>query len=172
MKLVWFALETTGLDPRRDDVLEVAVAVADLIAPFAHSDVKSWVCTYRWAVWSWPQVVREMHLKNGLIEEAGRSIIRINDVESRILRMVPECVTDPPVLAGFSVHFDLEFVRNTMPTLAKRLSHRVYDVSAVKLFCRSLGMPEMPKGEEPHRAAADVLQSIEHARRCSIWLAV
>jgi hypothetical protein len=76
------------------------------------------------------------------------------------------------VLAGDSVHFDLGFVRYHMPTLAKRLSHRVYDVSAIKLFCRSLGMPKIERKEDPvHRAAGDVLRSIEHAKYCADWLA-
>ena len=56
-----------------------------------------------------------------------------------------------------------------MPRLAARFSHRHYDVSAVKLFCRSLGMPKPPKAEA-HRATADVLESIAHARLCAEWL--
>jgi oligoribonuclease len=171
MKLIWFDLETTGLDSRRDDILEVAAAVADLNAPFAHSDVKSWVCIYRWAPWSWDPVVLDMHTRNGLLDAATGSCFYVNDVEKELLKMVPEDA-DRPVLAGNSVHFDLGFVRSTMPTLAKRLSHQVYDVSAVTLFCRSLGMPELHKEEEPHRAAADVYSSIQQARQCANWVAV
>ncbi len=56
-----------------------------------------------------------------------------------------------------------------MPTLAERFSHRYYDVSAVKLFCRSLGMPK-PQPAEAHRAMADIQESIAHARQCARWL--
>ena len=58
-----------------------------------------------------------------------------------------------------------------MPTLDKRLSYRHYDVSAVKLFCQSLGMPKLPKAEA-HRAKDDILESIAHAKKCADWLAV
>ena len=74
-----------------------------------------------------------------------------------------------PTLAGRTVHFDLGFIRHHMPRLAARLSHRVYDVSAICLFCESLGMPRLKKGEA-HRASEDVLESVEHARRCAEWL--
>jgi len=67
------------------------------------------------------------------------------------------------------VHFDHGFLRVHMPKLAARFSHRHYDVSAVKLFCQSLGMPKPPKAEA-HRAAADVRESIEHAKACADWL--
>ena len=73
-------------------------------------------------------------------------------------------------LAGSSVHFDLAFLRVHMPRLAASLSHRVYDVSSVKLFCRSLGMPKLPP-EEAHRAWPDVMESIRHAEACAAWLA-
>lgn len=72
-------------------------------------------------------------------------------------------------LAGFSVHFDLSFLRVHLPFVAKNLSHRCYDVSAVKLFCRSLGMPKPPP-EEAHRALPDCEESMRHARLCADWL--
>jgi oligoribonuclease (3'-5' exoribonuclease) len=115
-----------------------------------------------------------MHQQSGLLQDLHRhdgQLHYLAEVERDLLNVVPE--KDEPdqktVLAGSTVSFDLEFVRNTMPRLAARLSHRVYDVSAVKLFCRSLGMPALPK-QEQHRAAADVLESIAHARACAEWL--
>jgi len=40
----------------------------------------------------------------------------------------------------------------------------------IRLFCESLGMPEIPKCEA-HRAPADVLEAIDHGRQCAEWLA-
>ncbi len=165
-------LETTGLDPRKDDILEVAFAIADLSRPFHLLDsIKSWVTIYRWDSAYWDPKVRAMHTENGLIAEATRSTTYVNQVERELLPLVPleADYNDKPVLAGSSVHFDLSFLRNCMPSLAMRLSHRTYDVSAVKLFCRSLGMPKLPRAEA-HRASADILESIVHAQSCVEWL--
>ena len=100
------------------------------------------------------------------------SATMIDHVEDELLKFIPEVEDkdERATFAGSSVHFDLGFIRVHMPRLAKRLSHRVYCVSAVQLFCRSLGMAKPPKGPEPHRAAADVLASIERAKLCSDWL--
>jgi oligoribonuclease len=176
MKLLWLDLETTGLNPREDDVLEVAYAFADLKTPFEITPTVpgSSLIKYRWLPAYWDPFVRDMHTKNGLIAELeldGLNTRGAAEVERKLLGLVPEEPDreERTVLAGSTVSFDLEFLRCTMPTLASRLSHRVYDVSAVKLFCRSLGMPKLPK-QEAHRATADVLESIEHAKACAEWL--
>ena len=186
IKLLWFDLESTGLDPRRDDMLEVAWAVADLDNPFElhahcapHGGLRSRLIAFRWAPACWPEKVREMHTKSGLLAElmdAGddshAELSYLHEVEQEILAVVPEEAEyeERTIIAGASVGpFDLQFLRNVMPTLAGRLGHRAYDVSAIKLFCRSLGMPKLPRADA-HRAAADVLESIEHARLCVEWL--
>ena len=74
------------------------------------------------------------------------------------------------MLAGNCVGFDHGFLKRWMPGLAARFHYRYYDVSSVKLFCRSLGMPRLPSGEA-HRAKGDVLESVEHALLCAQWLA-
>lgn len=94
----------------------------------------------------------------------------LRELEDDFLAVVPEAdKKNLTALAGFSVHFDLGFIRTHMPRLAARLSHRVYDVSAVKLFCRSLGMEKLPP-EEAHRAMDDVMESVRHAEQCISWL--
>jgi oligoribonuclease len=173
MKLLWIDLETSGLDPRKDDVLEVAAGFATLERPFGVTAdyVRSWVTLNRWSTCVWGTGVREMHQKSGLVDELKTAKLYVSDVEDILLRDVPatEDREEMTVLAGSSVHFDLSFIRCAMPRLGARLSHRVYDVSAVKLFCRSLGMPKLPRADA-HRAKADVLESIEHARQCADWL--
>ena len=175
MLLIWMDLETTGLDPRGDRILEVAWATTTLDQPFDIGLVTARVLHFpeHW-VHEQNETVRAMHTKNGLWEACVRSDLRITQVESELLDAVPapqpgDDYAERPTLAGASVHFDRGFLCAHMPTLASRLSHRVYDTSAIKLFCRSLGMPKPPK-EEAHRAAPDVREAVAHAKACSDWL--
>lgn len=171
MKLLWLDIETDGLDPNKCQILEVAVREADLLDPFTTTHL------YESPVWLPRELqldpfILDMHTKNGLLKECygtGRPLV--HEAEQKLLELVPEVVDkrERPVLAGNSVHFDHSFLTVHMPIFASRLSHQHYDVSAVKLFCRSLGMPH-DKGEPAHRAMADVMMSIAEAKKCRAWL--
>jgi len=170
MKLLWLDLETTGLNPDEDEILEIAVYEADHMAPFAIRPLYHAVLNID-ANRLLSDFIRDMHTRNSLLSECYESGESIPSVHAALLDLVP-VETDRssmPVLAGSSVHFDLGFLRSHMHELSTRFSHRLYDVSAVKLFCQSIGMPPLPKAEA-HRAREDVLESVDHAERCAAWV--
>lgn len=172
MKLLWLDIETTGLDRQHDQVLEVAVSVADVRSPYQAKPAYHTVLHYARDNWDkldpW---VLKTHTENGLLLEAAASTVTIADVERDLLELVPVVANraDMWMLAGSSVHFDMSFLMRDMPTVMSRMSHRIFDVSTVKLFCQSKGMSPFPKGEA-HRAVDDVIESIEHCRQCDQWL--
>jgi oligoribonuclease len=180
--LYFLDIETTGLDIAHDFVLEVAVVKTTLEAPFEevgepfcrvmpYGSIKSLrACAF--------PVVRDMHDASGLWEDCRRAHAERTHTVGQVIHELIDLFADErgkpreerPVLAGSTVHFDRAFVRRHLfSEIDDVFSHRHYDVSSVKLFCQSLGMPQIPKGEA-HRALADVRESIAHARMCAEWL--
>lgn len=172
MKLIWADLETTGLNEKEDDILEVAISIADFHDPFKALPL------YHKVLYlpedcqdTLDPFIINMHTKNGLLVECAKSRALIEQVEEELLQIIPEASNkdERPILAGSTISFDHGFIRQHMPRVAKRLSHRHYDVSTLKLFCQSLGMPKFVKGEA-HRAKDDILESIAHGAACLEWL--
>jgi len=173
MKLIWLDLEATGLDPVTNQVLEVAVATADLFDPFnlkwTYEAVLPLAPT---PVTSLDPFIIDMHTKNGLLSECGTWLTkRREQIDGELEKLFPwiDDKEERHTLAGSSIHFDHAFIRVHFPRFARNLSHRHYDVSALKLYCQSLGMPKFKKAEA-HRAKDDILESVQHARECTEWL--
>jgi oligoribonuclease len=174
MKLLWLDFETNGLDPYKHSVLELAAGIADLHDPFNVTklvDAAMWV--HPEVVPTFDKFIIDMHTKNNLLKACTDEATAkdLSELEDELLKHVLEVQDkdEKTVLAGSTVHFDLGFVRVHMPRLARRLSHRCYDVSALKLVCQSLGMPKFAKAEA-HRAWEDVLESVRHGEECITWL--
>ena len=168
--LVWVDVETTGLDPDDDSLLEVAVVITD----DALSPVRNWSswitdqARYR-SVYSLNPYVREMHAKNGLWEESIRrgtalSIVR-EDVMDFVRRHAPEPKT--AILAGSSVWFDRGFLKKCIPELVDHLNYRILDVSSINEVARRFwpdvyaARPQKKEEDKPHRALDDIFESIK-----------
>lgn len=176
MKLIWLDLETTGLDPRKDSILEVYAAEADLSDPFTITRELVNDVVYLGA----PSVLRlerdnpfvhAMHTKNGLLADCLRSFTSVREIERKLLELIPavEDRNELPTLAGSTVHFDQSFINVHMPALASRLHYRIFDVSTIKVLARAMGAPKWPRAEA-HRAREDVFESIDHGKSATEFL--
>lgn len=167
--VVWLDLETSGLDARNCEILELAFAYApESATSITVRDSMVFPCMSDPRDWS-PEVLA-MHSANGLLaacvkaykacRHSGGQSFR-EKAARRVRRRLPQLPGNEKfTLAGNSVHFDLGFLREHIPELAELFSHRLLDVSAVKLFCRSLGYEPPPRHTPVHRAAYDVEASI------------
>ncbi len=145
--LLWLDLETTGLDPAKDSILECAATLVPFNDPFSPSwCADSWVrMVLRHRDWSGASdAAVAMHAGNGLMAECALSSHTLSDLDLRLHNLIHS--GRPPgliVLAGSSVHFDKGFLRQHLPAVEALLHHRTYDVSSTRNFAYSLGMPEM-----------------------------
>lgn len=181
-KLLWLDLETSALDPREGEILEVAFVWAageglwgtgagdgGTFARVRLPDFRgSYVVRPIAPLVDLDPAVQEMHAASGLLEDVERRGALLADVEREILDVVGDEPRDRDQrlhLAGFSVHFDLAWLRLHMPRLARHLSHRVYDVSSIVRFTEDALGGEV-KGRPAHRAMDDVLAAIEADEQC------
>jgi oligoribonuclease len=171
--LVWIDCEMTGLDLKRDALIEVAVVVtgADLVPVDAGLDVVIKVPDQ--VLDGMVDVVQDMHRKSGLTAAVRVATTTLEHAEDQVLEYVQKHVPEPRTapLCGNSIATDRGFIARDMPRLDAHLHYRMIDVSSVKELCRRwyprayFGQPA--KGLE-HRALVDILESIrelEYYRR-------
>lgn len=164
MSYLWLDLETTGTDPTRHRILEIAAVIVD-----EDLSIKAWVnyvINQDGQAWldEMIPVVREMHTRNGLIDDCLNGVgTDLAGAETAALYLASELGDDPIVLAGSTVAFDRGFIIEHMPALGALLSHRCFDVSTLKMAERDWCGGAFRKAEA-HRALPDVLESLQQAR--------
>lgn len=175
---VIFDLETTGLSPELDQILEIGAVAVD-------ADLRV-IDTFRRVIGLTDAgearieanaFVKNMHTVNHLLEECGASF----DSEHLAglafgswlsgLGFVPKSAGATPEelaqVAGNSVDFDRTFARVRLPRAADFFSHRYLEVSGMARFLESpaCGKLLVRTGNElPHRALEDALDELRELR--------
>ena len=168
-RLVWIDCEMTGLDPERDDIVEVACIVTEADLTELDSGISLVIRPASDdSLAAMDEVVVRMHTESGLIDEIPQGI-PLADAEEQVLayvrRHVPEARKAP--LAGSSVYVDRGFLAKHMPDLDGHLHYRLVDVSSVKELVRRW-FPRVyfatPEKRGNHRALGDIRESIAELR--------
>ncbi len=169
---IWTDLETTGLDPEREEILALGMIITDNafkeIARF--EQVIHVPAGYR-AMREMSPYVLEMHTKNGLLEKVAESRDELAAIEKlactfldQHLGAPAEKITDRPPMAGNSVGFDRGFLTRHCPELVKRFNYRLLDVSTLKvLACATVPGAQKWNDSRPdaaHTPIADLEGSI------------
>jgi oligoribonuclease len=159
----------TGLDLRRDALIEIAVLVTDSELRVLDEGVDIVITAPDELLDGMQPVVREMHAHSGLTEAVRASTTTVAEAEQQVLdylrKHVPEARTVP--LCGNSIATDRAFLARDMPELDAFLHYRMVDVSSIKELCRRW-YPRVyfsqPQKGLAHRALADVKESIRELR--------
>ena len=168
-RLVWADCEMTGLDLRRDALIEIAVLVTDSELRVLDEGVDIVITAPDELLDGMQPVVREMHAHSGLTEAVRASTTTVAEAEQQVLdylrKHIPEARTVP--LCGNSIATDRAFLARDMPELDAFLHYRMVDVSSIKELCRRW-YPRVyfsqPQKGLAHRALADVKESIRELR--------
>lgn len=166
--IVWIDCEMTGLEPKVDEIVEVAVIVTDAnLTPLAPG-IDLVVKPTDESLAQMGEFVVNMHTESGLINviEDGVPVEEAEQVVLDYLQdLVPEVGKAP--LAGSSVSQDMRFLRKYMPKVANHLNYRIIDVSSIKELAKRwyprvyVCAPEKTGG---HRALGDIEDSIAELR--------
>ena len=132
--LVWLDLEMSGLDVKKNRILEIAVVVTNtkmeilaqgpnlvIFQPQDHLDAMDEWCTVN-------------HAKTGLSAEVLNSSITEVDAEHEVIDFLSNWVEPgKSPMCGNSIGTDREFIKWHMPSLFTWFHYRNFDVSTLKM---------------------------------------
>jgi len=161
--LIWIDLEMTGLEPQRDEIIEIATVVTDshlnvlaegpVIAIHQPDSVLD-------AMDEWNT---KQHGHSGLVERVRNSSYDVAAAERETLAFLQQYLPkgESP-MCGNSICQDRRFMARLMPTLEEYFHYRNLDVSALKeLAIRwAPAMSEGFKKNSSHLALDDIRDSI------------
>lgn len=180
-------LETTGLSPWSDRILEVGYLVVTSDLQILAGGSRVFACDAH-ALEAMSDFVRDMHTKNGLLAEVAQAVGRADDVVETIEtdddslmdvtalaaylgEVVDRFAWDgidgkvcAPILAGSSVHFDFSFLEVDAGTFTERLHYRRLDVSSAMMLAKPMGVEFARAGA--HRAMPDAVESLANLQIC------
>ncbi len=164
LNLVWLDCEMTGLDPRTERIIEIAVVVTDaqlqvrIPGPVLVIHQSDELLN---AMDAWN---KGTHGRSGLIERVKASTLTEAEAEEQLLAFLRQYIPKGKVpLCGNSIGQDRRFLALYMPKLEAYFHYRNVDVSTLKELARRW-KPEVVssfKKAQRHTALADVLESID-----------
>ncbi|ORY66102.1 ribonuclease H-like domain-containing protein [Pseudomassariella vexata] len=170
--LVWIDCEMTGLDPDREEIIEIFCIITT--ASLEVMDERGWgavVHQSRERMDKMDDWCTNTHGKSGLTAAVLASEVTPEKAADELLAYIKKYVPRERValLAGNSVHADRAFLRKEpYKKVVDYLQYRILDVSSLKEAARRWCPPEVlqnaPSKQGLHQAKEDILESIAEAR--------
>ena len=161
--LLWVDVETTGLNPNENSLLQVAAIITDLSGRVVSEPyervVKQWKPI---AIAQANDYVKDMHTKTGLWDRLESGTIA-SVIDQEMLEGIKLFAPEPRSirLAGNSVRLDLNFLESALPNTYAHLHYRSIDVSALAYALYSWGIIDAYYSKKgTHEAMSDIQESI------------
>ncbi len=164
--LVWADLEMTGLDPRKDKIIQIAVILTDLdLNIIEGSEFVRSISMTKGDMELMDEKVLDMHTKNGLIDISLNSKLSVEEVDDELVSFLKPILREQkPPLCGNSIHTDRFFIYTFMPRFNSILKYRNVDVSTVKQLANFWGRTPYTKPDGEHEALSDLKMSIDELK--------
>lgn len=162
-------LEMTGLDPRRNVIVEIATIVTDDELNIVAEGPDLVVHQPEEQLALMEPVVVEMHTRSGLLDAIRASTVSLEDAGRQTLDFIRTHVPAPRSvpLCGNSIGMDRRFLDAYLPEIEHHLHYRSVDVSSVKELVRRW-YPGLLNGRSSkqgtHRALDDIRESVAELR--------
>lgn len=168
--LVWLDVETSGLDPMADTLLEVEARITNMKGyPLLDNDAGHAVKFHRvirlgdnTPIRTFDSTTIDMHSRNGLIGECMNAEYTLKDVDKQMTAWFDGLNIDPGLIhpAGTNVQFDLQWLDVNMPitsVMLHKLSHRRLDLTSIRLVEIAKDMNPYDCGHDTTHRTADCL---------------
>ncbi|KAI1425524.1 ribonuclease H-like domain-containing protein [Xylaria sp. FL1777] len=170
--LVWIDCEMTGLDPDREEIIEIFCVITT--GTLEVVDEKGWgtvVHQTKERMDMMDDWCTRVHSQSGLTASVIASKVTPEQAADELLAYIKSYVPErgTALLAGNSVHADRAFLsKEPYKKVVAHLHHRILDVSTIKEAARRWSPPEVirntPRKQGLHQAREDILESIAEAR--------
>ena len=162
--LVWIDCEMTGLDPKKDELIEVAAIVTDSELSPVDQGIDVLIKPSQRALDGMSDFVRNMHKTSGLLVDLESAPDDMEAAQQQVLDYIAQ-YTEPgkALLAGNSVGMDRLFLSEYMPKVIDHLHYRLIDVSSIKELAKRWypkAFYQAPSKLGGHRALGDIQDSI------------
>jgi len=166
--LIWLDLEMTGLNIKKDVILEIASVITDNQLQVIKEGPQLVINCSDEKLASMNDEVKNMHTSSGLLQEVRKSKITLRYAEEKTIAFFKKhCKVNKTLLCGNSVWQDKNFLSKYMPSLADFFCYRIIDVTSIKEVV-ARWYPNNPqvefKKEDKHRAMFDIYESIEELK--------
>lgn len=169
--LVWIDCEMTGLDYKKDRILEIAILITNGNLEIVDDGLEFVIRTEKSVLDNMGEWCVKQHGASGLTAACLESKHTTESVQDEVLNYIKKWVPQQraALLAGNSVHADRIFLAKDMPKIVDWLHYRIVDVSSVKELFRRW-YPRRPlldsvfTRESKHRALDDIRGSIRELK--------